>query len=26
MNPKALDSFGGAGQEVTDAYIVWALS
>ena len=26
MNPKALDSFGRAGQEVTDAYIVWALS
>jgi len=26
MNPKALDSFGSAGQEVTDAYIVWALS
>ncbi len=25
-NPKALDSFGRAPQEVTNAYIVWALS
>ena len=25
-NPKALDSFGGAPAEVTDAYITWALS
>ncbi len=25
-NPRALDSFGGAPQDVTDAYITWALS
>ncbi len=25
-NPKALDSFGGAPDEVTNAYIVWALA
>lgn len=25
-NPRALDSFGGAPAEITDAYIVWALS
>ena len=25
-NPKALDSFGGAPKEITDAYITWALS
>src|SRR3989442_1339957 len=25
-NPRALDSFGGAPQHITDAYIVWALS
>ena len=25
-NARALDSFGGAPQEVTDAYIVWALT
>ena len=25
-NAKALDSFGGAPQDVTDAYITWALS
>jgi len=25
-NPKALDSFGGAPQAITNAYIVWALS
>lgn len=25
-NPRALDSFGGAPQDITDAYIVWALS
>lgn len=25
-NAKALDSFGRASQEITDAYIVWALS
>jgi hypothetical protein len=24
-NPRALDSFGGAPKEITDAYIVWAL-
>ena len=25
-NPKALDSFGGAPQDITDSYIVWALT
>ena len=25
-NPRALDSFGGAPDEITNAYIVWALS
>ncbi len=25
-NPKALDSFGAAPQEVTDAYVTWALT
>ncbi len=25
-NPQALDSFGGAPQDITDAYIVWALT
>src|SRR5205807_3143503 len=25
-NPRALDSFGRAPQDVTDAYIVWALT
>ncbi len=25
-NPRALDSFGGAPQHITDAYIVWALT
>ena len=25
-NPRALDSFGGAPQEITNAYIVWALT
>jgi len=25
-NPRALDSFGGAPADITDAYIVWALS
>ena len=25
-NPRALDSFGGAPQQITDAYITWALS
>jgi hypothetical protein len=25
-NPRALDSFGSAPQDITDAYIVWALS
>jgi uncharacterized protein YfaS (alpha-2-macroglobulin family) len=25
-NARALDSFGGAPQEITDAYIVWALT
>src|SRR3989442_15043970 len=25
MNPKALDSFGGAPADTTNAYIVWAL-
>jgi len=25
-NPRALDSFGGAPQHLTDAYIVWALT
>ncbi len=25
-DPKALDSFGGAPQEITDAYVLWALT
>ncbi len=25
-DPKALDSFGGAPQDITDAYILWALT
>ena len=25
-NPRALDSFGGAPQDITNAYIVWALT
>ena len=26
MNPRQLDTFGGASQDITDAYIVWILS
>ena len=26
VNPKALDSFGRASQDITDFYVVWTLS
>jgi hypothetical protein len=26
INPKALDTFGRADQDITDAYIVWSLT
>lgn len=26
LNPEALDSFGRAPKNVTDAYIIWALT
>lgn len=26
MNPRALDTFGRASQDVTDAYILWVLT
>jgi len=26
MNPKHVDSFGAASQDITDAYIIWVLT
>lgn len=26
LNPASLDTFGRAGQDITDAYIVWVLT
>ena len=26
LNPRALDTFGRAAQDITDAYITWVLS